>query len=282
MNKYIKLANYFDNQGFYKSADALESLIKTSQNSFIDKQPDLAKIEKRPADKIANDIVYYAASVTQGTRTPSYDPQSFFTTINKIESMKMNPLVQQSFPNIFSSLDAAVELLKKKSTETAPQTPGGTTPSTPGSASPSAPSASASVGRPGPSTAEGKEFDKKIKTFVEEYKNVRRFLNDIKRHQRDLDSLTEDDRDQAPGIRQKIKNYQNLVAYAMQTIDDPEFGAVRKYLRQQGRFDPNLLPEDHYVPEYEDDEVLSANVPVGATPPVTSSEIIKKKILGRG
>jgi hypothetical protein len=302
MNKYIKLANYFDSKGMYKSADAIESFVKTSQSTFIEKQPDLAKIEQRPNEKIANDIVYYAASVTQGTRTPSYDLASFFTTIEKIEKMKSNPLVKDNFPKIYGSLDAAVELLKTKSGATSPgaapgaTTPGGTAPgsTTPGSVGSTSPGASTPsvtrASRPDPTTTEGKEFDKKIKTFVEEYKKVRTFLGDIKRHQRDLDTLTEDEKDRAPSIRQKIRNYQNLVGFAMQTIDDPEYGAVRKYLRQEGRFDPNLLPEDHYVPEYEDDEVLSAEISTDASspnsvdgtaqPPVTASPIIKKKILG--
>ena len=113
MNKYLRLANYFDSKGLYKSADSLELFVKKAQGlSFIEKQPDLAKIEK--SNKIANDIVYYAASVSQGTRTPSYDPRSFFTTIQKIESMKNNPDVQTNFPNIYNSLDAAKELLTKK------------------------------------------------------------------------------------------------------------------------------------------------------------------------
>ena len=296
MNKFIRLANYFDQQGFYKSADAIESFVKTSQSTFIEKQPDLAKIETRPADKIPNDIAYYVSSITQGTRQPVYNPVNFLMAAEKLESMLQNPDVKNNFPKVFENIPKAIKKLQDLSTKSSASTPGSSTPgsSTPGSVGSASSGSSTPSGsrasRPDPNTKEGKEFDKNIKIFVEEYKKVRTFLNDIKRHQRDLDSLTEDEKDRAPSIRQKIKNYQNLVGFAMQTIDDPEFGAVRKYLRQVGRFDPNLLPEDHYVPEFEDDEVISAEIPasapsqapldVTAQPPVMSSRIIKKKILG--
>ena len=83
MNKYLKLANYFDSKGLYKSADSLELFVKKAQVlSFVEKHPDLAKIEK--SNKIANDIVYYAASVSQGTKLRH--------TIQKVFSLQFKKL----------------------------------------------------------------------------------------------------------------------------------------------------------------------------------------------
>ncbi len=305
MNKFIRLANYFDQQGFYKSADAIESFVKTSQSTFVEKQPDLAKIEKeRPADMIPNDIAYYVSSITQGTSEPVYNPVNFLMAAEKLESMLRNPDVKNNFPKVFENIPKAIKTLQDLSTKSSASTPGSSTPvsstpgsSTPGSStsgniassSPSTPSGSR-ASRPDPSTPEGKDFDKKMKIFAEEYKKVRTFLTIIKNHQRNLASLEDDEKDEAPRIRQKINNYLNLISAAMLIIDDPEYGAVRKYLRQVGRFDPDQLPEDRNVPAYEDDEVLSdgisadasseASLGAPAQPPVMSSRIIKKKILG--
>ena len=291
MNKFIRLANYFDLQGFYKSADAIESFVKTSQSTFIEKQPDLAKIETRPADKIPNDIAYYVSSITQGTRDPVYNPVNFLMAAEKLESMLQNPDVKNNFPKVFENIPKAIKTLQDLSTKSSASTPGSSTPGSVGSASSGSSTPSGSrASRPDPSTPEGKDFDKKMKIFAEEYKKVRTFLTIIKNHQRNLASLEDDEKDEAPRIRQKINNYLNLISAAMLIIDDPEYGAVRKYLRQVGRFDPDQLPEDRNVPDYEDDEVLSdgisadasseASLGAPAQPPVISSRIIKKKILG--
>lgn len=291
MNKFIRLANYFDQQGFYKSADAIESFVKTSQSTFVEKQPDLAKIETRPADKIPNDIAYYVSSITQGTREPVYNPVNFIMAAEKLESMLKNPDVKSNFPNIFDNIPKAIDLLKKKSTESSASSPGSSSPgsSSPGLSSPSAPSVTR-ASRPDPRTEEGKDFDKRMKIFKDEYKKVRTWLTIIKNHQNNLATLEDNEKDQAPRIKQLIKNYQMLINAAMLTIDDPEYLDVRNYLRQIGRFDPDQLPEGHYVPKAENDEDFSAEIPadassqdpldVTAQPPVTSSRIIKKKILG--
>ena len=292
MNKFIRLANYFDQQGFYKSADAIESFVKTSQSTFIEKQPDLAKIEtERPADMIPNDIAYYVSSITQGTSKPVYNPVNFLMAAEKLESMLQNPDVKNNFPKVFENIPKAIKKLQDLSTKSSASTPGSSTPGSVGSASSGSSTPSGSrASRPDPSTPEGKDFDKKMKIFAEEYKKVRTFLTIIKNHQRNLASLEDDEKDEAPRIRQKIKNYLNLISAAMLIIDDPEYGAVRKYLRQVGRFDPDQLPEDRNVPDYEDDEVLSdgisadasseASLGAPAQSSVNSSRIIKKKILG--
>ena len=273
MNKYLKLANYFDSKGLYKSADSLDLFVKKAQGlSFIEKQPDLAKIEK--SNKIANDIVYYAASVSQGTRTPSYDPKSFFTTIQKIESMKNNPDVQTNFPNIYNSLDAAKELLTKKSIGQTPgSTPGSTTPNSPDNA---IPGRTESVSRPPANTPEGVAFDAKVKTFKENYQNVRRYLVDIKRHTRSLElAQSNEDQEEVSNIQMKIKRYYELIDYAMLIIDDPEFSKVRNYLKSIGEFDPNQLPESEYSPASEDEE--GESIPGSTNTAPASGQVTKKK-----
>jgi len=279
MNKYLKLANYFDSKGLYKSADSLELFVKKAQGlSFIEKQPDLAKIEK--SNKIANDIVYYAASVSQGTRTPSYDPKSFFTTIQKIESMKNNPDVQTNFPNIYSSLDAAIELLKSKSIGQTPGSTPGASPN-PGSTSPNAPDSAIpgrteSVSRPPANTPEGVAFDAKVKTFKENFQNVRRYLVDIKRHTRSLElAQSNEDQEEVSNIQMKIKRYYELIDYAMLIIDDPEFSQVRKYLKSIGEFDPNQLPESEYSPDFENEEGESTPGSTNTAP--AGGQVTKKK-----
>ncbi len=301
MNKYIKLANYFDSRGLYKSADAIESFVKTSQSTFIEKQPDLKKIEtERPANLIANDIVYYAASVTQGTRTPSYDPASFFTTIEKIESMKSNPLVKENFPKIYGKLDAAVELLKDKSGATSPgstspgsTSPGATSPgsTSPGSTSPesvgsaSSSSENAESIRPRRGSVDDALFIGKMDKFQKSYEKVRRYLLiDIKRHKNNLELLVsngEGDSDEARSKRTIIKNYENLINDEMvNVIDNPQYGLVRKYLRLKGEFDPRQLPESEYKPLDEEEEIDLSSLSGGSNP-VNASSIVKKNFRPR-
>ena len=227
MNKYLKLANYFDSKGLYKSADSLESFVKKAQGlSFVDKQPDLAKIEK--SNKIANDIVYYAASVSQGTKTPSYDPKSFFTTIQKIESMKNNPDVQTNFPNIYNSLDAAKELLTKKSIG---QTPGE---QTPGENPESAPLKPQNPNTPSDATKEDIEFVRKT------ISNMKRYIGDLKRWRSKLKLapvqrgfLQSDEK-----VQEQITAYSILLENSIKILRSEKYQKAVKYLVSIGEFDP--------------------------------------------
>jgi hypothetical protein len=253
MNKYLKLANYFDSKGLYKSADSLELFVKKAQGlSFIEKQPDLAKIEK--SNKIANDIVYYAASVSQGTRTPSYDPKSFFTTIQKIESMKNNPDVQTNFPNIYNSLDAAKELLTKKSIGQTPgeQTPGlnipplEITPAKPGEEIPLTPKPQYPNDIFGPASTKFREDIRFIRKTIED---MNRYVTDIKRWTRKLETLEPDrdsfmgieplDKQRAKEIKEIINNYKDLIDRAALTIKSFKYKKVVEYLKSRGEFDPD-------------------------------------------
>jgi hypothetical protein len=252
VNKYLKLANYFDSKGLYKSADSLELFVKKAQGlSFVEKQPDLAKIEK--SNKIANDIVYYAASVSQGTRTPSYDPKSFFTTIQKIESMKNNPDVQTNFPNIYSSLDAAIELLKSKSIGKTPgeQTPGlnippsEITPAKPGEEIPLTPKPQYPNDIFGPASTKFREDIRFIRKTIED---MNRYVTDIKRWTRKLETLEPDrdsfmgieplDKQRAKEIKEIINNYKDLIDRAALTIKSFKYKKVVEYLKSRGEFDP--------------------------------------------
>ena len=223
MNKYLKLANYFDSKGLYKSADSLESFVKKAQGlSFVDKQPDLAKIEK--SNKIANDIVYYAASVSQGTKTPSYDPKSFFTTIQKIESMKNNPDVQTNFPNIYNSLNAAKELLTKKSI--GEQTPGENPESAP--LNPQNPNT--------PSDAKKEDIEFVRKTIS----NMKRYIGDLKRWRSKLKLapvqrgfLQSDEK-----VQEQITAYSILLENSIKILRSEKYQKAVKYLVSIGEFDP--------------------------------------------
>lgn len=247
MNKYLKLANYFDSQGYYKSADALEALFKKAQNnSFIDKQPDLAKIEKSPSNKIANDIVYYAASVSQGTKTPSYDPKSFFTTIQKLESMKMNPDVQTNFPNIYNSLDSAIELLKTKSTGQTPQTPG----ETPGSA-PLNPQNPESPENTPNSSSEDINFVRKT------IANMKRYIKDLKRWKKQkADNLSGKSVSFMPKkIDENIVAYTNLLEDCITILRSEKYKDAVDFLVSIGEFNPDTeIPEsaDSITPDTPD------------------------------
>lgn len=236
MNKYLKLANYFDSQGYYKSADALEALFKKAQNnSFIDKQPDLAKIEKSPSNKIANDIVYYAASISQGTKTPSYDPKSFFTTIQKLESMKMNPNVQTNFPNIYNALDSAIELLKSKSVGQTPQTPG----ETPGSAPLN------------PQNPESPENTPNASSDDINY--VRKIIGNMKRYIKDLKRWKKQKADNLSGksfsipmakIDENIVAYTNLLEDCITILRSKKYKNAVDFLVSIGEFNPDAeIPE---------------------------------------
>lgn len=238
MNKYLKLANYFDSKGLYKSADSLDLFVKKAQGlSFIEKQPDLAKIEK--SNKIANDIVYYAASVSQGTRTPSYDPKSFFTTIQKIESMKNNPDVQTNFPNIYNSLDAAKELLTKKSVG---QTPGE---QTPGENPESAPLNPQNPNTPSDAKKEDIEFVRKT------YEDMKRFAEyDIPRHQRDLELLDpEKEQDKIRKKKQIINNYLALIDKAKLTLSNPKYKKAVDELIKRGELPSEVTSEGPILPK---------------------------------
>jgi hypothetical protein len=227
VNKYLKLANYFDSKGLYKSADSLELFVKKAQGlSFVEKQPDLAKIEK--SNKIANDIVYYAASVSQGTRTPSYDPKSFFTTIQKIESMKNNPDVQTNFPNIYSSLDAAIELLKSKSLGQKPgeQTPGDTPESAP--INPQNPNS------PSDATKEDIEFVRKT------ISNMKRYIGDIKRwrSKQKLKPVERGFLQSDEKVQENITAYSNLLESSIKILRSEKYKKAVNYLKSIGEFDP--------------------------------------------
>jgi hypothetical protein len=227
MNKYLKLANYFDSKGLYKSADSLDLFVKKAQGlSFVEKQPDLAKIEK--SNKIANDIVYYAASVSQGTKTPSYDPKSFFTTIQKIESMKNNPDVQTNFPNIYNSLDAAKELLTKKSIG---QTPGE---QNPGENPESAPLNPQNPNTPSDATKEDIEFVRKT------ISNMKRYIGDLKRWRSKLKLapvergfLQSDEK-----VQEQITAYSILLENSIKILRSEKYQKAVKYLVSIGEFDP--------------------------------------------
>ena len=222
MNKYLKLANYFDSKGLYKSADSLDLFVKKAQGlSFIEKQPDLAKIEK--SNKIANDIVYYAASVSQGTRTPSYDPKSFFTTIQKIESMKNNPDVQTNFPNIYNSLDAAKELLTKKSIG-----------QTPGENPESAPLNPQNPNTPSDATKEDIEFVRKT------ISNMKRYMGDLKRW-RSKQKLAPVERgflQSDEKVQEQITAYSILLENSIKILRSEKYQKAVKYLVSIGEFDP--------------------------------------------
>ena len=247
MNKYLKLANYFDSQGYYKSADALEALFKKAQNnSFIDKQPDLAKIEKSPSNKIANDIVYYAASVSQGTKTPSYDPKSFFTTIQKLESMKMNPDVQTNFPNIYNSLDSAIELLKTKSTGQTPQTPG----ETPGSA-PLNPQNPESPENTPNASSDDINYVRKI------IGNMKRYIKDLKRWKKQkADNLSgKSFSNTMAKIDENIVAYTNLLENCITILKSEKYKGAVDFLVSIGEFNPDTeIPEsaDSITPDTPD------------------------------
>ena len=227
MNKYLKLANYFDSKGLYKSADSLDLFVKKAQGlSFVEKQPDLAKIEK--SNKIANDIVYYAASVSQGTKTPSYDPKSFFTTIQKIESMKNNPDVQTNFPNIYNSLDAAKELLTKKSIG---QTPGE---QTPGESPESSPANPQNPNTPSDAKKEDIEFVRKT------ISNMKRYIGDLKRWRSKLKLapvqrgfLQSDEK-----VQEQITAYSILLENSIKILRSEKYQKAVKYLVSIGEFDP--------------------------------------------
>ena len=236
MNKYLKLANYFDSKGLYKSADSLESFVKKAQGlSFVDKQPDLAKIEK--SNKIANDIVYYAASVSQGTKTPSYDPKSFFTTIQKIESMKNNPDVQTNFPNIYNSLNAAKELLTKKSIG---QTPGE---QTPGENPESAPLNPQNPGSSPNASLEDINFVRKT------ISNMKRYIGDLKRWKKQkADNLSR--RLEPSNLNPMFKIEQNITAYTIlldnciKTLRSEKYKKAVEFLVSIDEFNPDTeIPE---------------------------------------
>ena len=222
MNKYLKLANYFDSKGLYKSADSLDLFVKKAQGlSFVEKQPDLAKIEK--SNKIANDIVYYAASVSQGTKTPSYDPKSFFTTIQKIESMKNNPDVQTNFPNIYNSLDAAKELLTKKSIG-----------QTPGENPESAPLNPQNPNTPSDATKEDIEFVRKT------ISNMKRYIGDLKRW-RSKQKLAPVERgflQSDEKVQEQITAYSILLENSIKILRSEKYQKAVKYLVSIGEFDP--------------------------------------------
>jgi hypothetical protein len=262
MNKYLKLANYFDSKGLYRSADSLELFVKKAQGlSFAEKQPDLAKIEK--SNKIANDIVYYAASISQGTKTPSYDPKSFFTTIQKIESMENNPDVKANFPNIFNSLEAAKELLKNKSLGQTPgqQTPGQQTPGqqTPGINIPPLEVTPPKPGEKVPLTPkpqlpdnifgpEATKFREDLRFIRKTIEDMNRYVTDIKRWTRKLETLEPDrdsfmgieplDKQRAKEIKEIINNYKDLIDRAALTIKSYKYRKVVEYLKSKGDFDP--------------------------------------------
>lgn len=247
MNKYLKLANYFDSQGYYKSADALEALFKKAQsNSFIDKQPDLAKIEKSPSNKIANDIVYYAASVSQGTKTPSYDPKSFFTTIQKLESMKMNPDVQTNFPNIYNSLDSAIELLKTKSIGQTPgQTPGGTPGETPGSAP---------LNPQNPENKPNSSSDD-INFVRKTIANMKRYIKDLKRWRKEKKENPAGFAISAKKIDENIAAYTILLENCIKILKSEKYKDAVDFLVSIGEFNPDTeIPEsaDSITPDTPD------------------------------
>lgn len=115
MKELIKLAHYLDQNEMHHFADKIDYIIKKAQINpkFVEKQPDLVKIEK--SKNIPNDLLYYAASITQGTKSPKYDATNAFITVNKLNSMKSNPDVQANFPNIYKSINDTIDLLKEKS-----------------------------------------------------------------------------------------------------------------------------------------------------------------------
>jgi len=232
MNKFTRLANYFDNQGFYKSADAIDSFIKKAQGlSFVDKQPDLAKIEK--SNKIANDIVYYAASVSQGTKTPSYDPKSFFTTIQKIESMKTNPDVEKNFPNIYNALDSAIELLKQKSLGT---NSGSGIETKPGQSPESAPVNPQNPNTPTDATKEDIEFVRKT------ISNMKRYIGDLKRW-RSQQKLPAYKRDKwlssDEKVQERITAYSILLENSIKILRSEKYRKAVQYLVFIGEFNPD-------------------------------------------
>ncbi len=127
LNKLQKIANLFDQCQHHNQADQITQIMhkiaqigsagiyKPKGSSFLSSQPDLAIIESK--NNIPNDLLYYAASVTQRTKTPKYDQENFEKTLAKLNSIKNNPKVKDNFPNISSSVDSAIDLLNSKSNQ---------------------------------------------------------------------------------------------------------------------------------------------------------------------
>ncbi len=125
INKLQKIANIFDQNNLHNEADQVTNVMlkiaqlgsagiyKPKSSSFLSSQPDLAKIETK--NNIPNDLLYYAASVTQKTRQPKYNQENYDKTLAKLNSIKNNPNVKDNFPNISSNVDKAIELLSTKS-----------------------------------------------------------------------------------------------------------------------------------------------------------------------
>lgn len=125
INKLQKIANIFDQNNLHNEADQITNIMlkiaqlgsagiyKPKSSSFLSSQPDLAKIETK--NNIPNDLLYYAASVTQKTRQPKYNKENYDKTLAKLNSIKNNPNVKDNFPNISTNVDKAIELLSTKS-----------------------------------------------------------------------------------------------------------------------------------------------------------------------
>ena len=125
INKLQKIANIFDQNNLHNEADQVTNVMfkiaqlgsagiyKPKSSSFLSSQPDLAKIETK--NNIPNDLLYYAASVTQKTRQPKYNQENYDKTLAKLNSIKNNPNVKDNFPNISNNVDKAIELLSTKS-----------------------------------------------------------------------------------------------------------------------------------------------------------------------
>ena len=127
LNKLQKIANLFDQCQHHNQADQITQVMhkiaqigsagiyKPKGSSFLSSQPDLAIIEKK--NNIPNDLLYYAASVTQRTKTPKYNEENFEKTLAKLNSIKNNPRVKDNFPNISNNVDSAIDLLNSKSNQ---------------------------------------------------------------------------------------------------------------------------------------------------------------------
>lgn len=125
INKLQKIANIFDQNNLHNEADQVTNVMlkiaqlgsagiyKPKSSSFLSSQPDLAKIETK--NNIPNDLLYYAASVTQKTRQPKYNQENYDKTLAKLNSIKNNPNVKDNFPNISNNVDKAIEVLSTKS-----------------------------------------------------------------------------------------------------------------------------------------------------------------------
>ena len=114
INKLQKIANVLDENNLYKQADQLTLVMKKVAQIDPNSIRDLKIINDKNND-VPNDLLFYAAAVTQGVPSnPLYDATNYNVTLDKINSIASNPYVMQNFPNIVSNIEATKVKLKEK------------------------------------------------------------------------------------------------------------------------------------------------------------------------